>query len=665
MLVGLVAALLASCETVPVQPPAEIVELPARLPAETAPGDRRADGWTDPDFDPNGTADVRADPLQLAEDYLMRSRSASGIEAILMMLSAAELYMEAGRTGMATALMLELKSNESGEMMLYPAEKYRLDLLDATRRFRNGQYGTALRILDRLPANAGVRPDSVARMLKITAYAQVMEGDKAEAISTLSRRPAYLADPLAIIRNNNQVWAILGSIPDRTLALMRYSSQSLEANANLVSWIELAMLLRSHSLQGDELRLAITGWMQGNSLESVDLNWVATLLPPGWDGAKPSRVALLLPLNSRFADSAHVVQRGFITADDLNPSVSRPNIAVYATTGDPAGEVSAYQQAVADGADFIVGPLGRNAAESIVQSGVTMLPTLMLGTAERDTGPGIFQFDLDPDQEAVVAARHAFREGHRAVSILYPSSSWGERLANSFWQEWLKLGGNVASTLAYTSDQFDYSDEIQQLLGVNRSVDRFGELDRVLGEPTEFTPRRRQDVDVVFLVARPDQGRLLRPQLSFHQGHDLPIYATSHIYAGSPDPVNDTDLDGIRIGVMPVVLRSAGPDTSPDATSTVYDDLNNNQVRLFALGRDAYDLIPTLSESGFRRTRNLPGETGELALEQNGHILRNPRWVHFSEGVITPLPPSDIFPLQPDTDDELDSPDGITGRTDS
>jgi outer membrane PBP1 activator LpoA protein len=70
-------------------------------------------------------------------------------------------------------------------------------------------------------------------------------------------------------------------------------------------------------------------------------------------------------------------------------------------------------------------------------------------------------------------------------------------------------------------------------------------------------------------------------------------------------------------------------------------------MRLFALGMDAYDLIPTLDRSGIHSTRHLHGATGELALEDNGRIIRQPEWVHFAEGVIAPLPPNDIFPLKP------------------
>ena len=661
-----VLCIISACETSPDRPAPGVIDIPI-APAEDITTAPAVDAGVDPNFDPHGTPLVWEDPLVLADEYLLQSRSAAGTASALLRLSAAEAYMRAGRTAIATELLLELRSDDFSDKTLYTDEGYRLDLLDATRRFREGQYRTAMRILDRLPANSNVDSTTITDMLKLRAYAQVMEGDKAGAIMTLTRRADRLTSAETQTRNNNLAWSILESIPDRKLDLFRFSMANGEASPDLLSWIELAMLVRSATAGNNNPGLILDQWTQSSSLQHVDPSWLSTLIPPAWDKTTPRTVALLLPVNSRFAESATAVQQGFNAADTRNRAGFSPRVVFY-DTGMSGSEALSYQQASADGADFIVGPLGRNAAGNVVNGAVTMLPTLLLGTADSGKADGVFQFDLDPDQEAIAAARRAFAEGHRMASIVYPQSNWGERLANSFWREWMELGGEVTSTLAYASDQFDYSEEIRQLLGVSWSVDRFREIDRVLRQPTEFQPRRRPDIDVIFLAARPEQGRLIRPQLSFHQAHDVPIYSTSHIYGGSPDPVNDADLDGVRLGVMPVVLRSSQSTVAGGSSSALpseYTDMDSTRLRLYALGRDAYNLLPTLYESRVHRTRRFRGETGELDIQDNGRILRHLAWVLFEDGVITPVPPSDLFQLQPAMDtDELDTSDGITGRAD-
>ena len=50
------------------------------------------------------------------------------------------------------------------------------------------------------------------------------------------------------------------------------------------------------------------------------------------------------------------------------------------------------------------------------------------------------------------------------------------------------------------------------------------------------------------------QARLIVPQLRFSQAHDVPLYATSYVYAGNPDPAMDADLDGLIFGEMRWIL---------------------------------------------------------------------------------------------------------------
>ncbi|HBM24713.1 MAG TPA: hypothetical protein DD411_14230, partial [Alcanivorax sp.] len=48
-----------------------------------------------------------------------------------------------------------------------------------------------------------------------------------------------------------------------------------------------------------------------------------------------------------------------------------------------------------------------------------------------------------------------------------------------------------------------------------------------------------------FLVADPNEGRQIKPALNFHYARDLPVFATSHLYNGTPAPRRDQDLDGV------------------------------------------------------------------------------------------------------------------------
>ena len=141
-----------------------------------------------------------------------------------------------------------------------------------------------------------------------------------------------------------------------------------------------------------------------------------------------------------------------------------------------------------------------------------------------------------------------------------------------------------------------------------------------MGVPTVFEPRRRQDVDLIFLAAARDKGRLLSPQLRFHAVSDIPTYATSDIYRPGGN-TRDNDLNGIIFPDTPAVLA---PDQAAAAVRSelqVYWPQRDGQVRFYGMGFDAYQLVAALYEANVSGWP-LHGMSGDLTLAPDGKIHR-------------------------------------------
>jgi outer membrane PBP1 activator LpoA protein len=124
------------------------------------------------------------------------------------------------------------------------------------------------------------------------------------------------------------------------------------------------------------------------------------MLPSG----SPEVIALLLPLSGRQQAAGLAVQDGFLAAALAEAPERRPRIDVYDTAALGAGP--AYQKALATGAQAVAGPLIKEELASLVASQPLPLPTLALNALGSDTPPAfLFQFALDPEQEARAAAR--------------------------------------------------------------------------------------------------------------------------------------------------------------------------------------------------------------------------------------------------------------------
>ena len=167
---------------------------------------------------------------------------------------------------------------------------------------------------------------------------------------------------------------------------------------------------------------------------------------------------------------------------------------------------------------------------------------------------------------------------------------------------------------------------------IQRGSDQAGEADDI----DIVLPRRRQDLNFLFLIANPDQGRQDKPALNFHYAKDLPVYATSLIYSGTPNPRRDQDLNGIRFVETPWLLGNENSELHHLADEQ-WPDGHGRYERLFAMGIDAYRLQGRLYLLNALPSSEMPGVTGRLRMQQQ-RIVRELNWAVFSRGEARALP---------------------------
>jgi hypothetical protein len=329
---------------------------------------------------------------------------------------------------------------------------------------------------------------------------------------------------------------------------------------------------------------------------------------------------------------------GYLGADGDTP---RPVVRMYDTAA--SSPVTAYEQAVAEGADLVVGPLSKGDLEAVAAADLPRVTTLGLNRLD-DPGlapPGLYQLSLAPEDEAEEAARRALADGHFAGIVLRPDTGWGRRVGKAFAEAFETGGGRVVATGVFDSRGQDYSDPIRRSLLLDESSSRHAALQKAVGMELEYEPRRRADATFAFVAANPSQGRLLRPQLKFHRASDLPVYATSAIFEPGSD--RNADLDGVMFDDIPWAL-------SPDEEASVlvaqlraaWPAKADRGLRLYALGHDAYRLIPLLYAGSGPPEGGFPGATGRLVMSPDGVLHRQLPWARFQAGQPVPLPPTPV-----------------------
>lgn len=350
----------------------------------------------------------------------------------------------------------------------------------------------------------------------------------------------------------------------------------------------------------------------------------------------PASIALVLPLSGRQQAFGMAVRDGFLAAMLQQDTALRPKLNIYDTV--QLGTLAAYRRAIVDGAQFIVGPLTKDEVMAVAVSGETSILTLALNqlSSPASAPPLLFQFSLDPEEEARQVAQRIIADGRSRGLALLPDNEWGRRVFNAFDAELRANGGAIAGLRFYDPSQRDFSQPVTQLLLVDESRTRAQALNAVLGTRLQFEPRRREDAQFVFVGAQPVQGRSLRPALRFHLAEDLPVYATSDIFEA--DVQANDDLEGVIFPDMPWII-------SPDTASTRLRDTLNRywpmraraHARLYAFGFDAYRLVPMLKAGKFGRIHAIPGMTGALSIDAAGRIHRELDWARVSGGHLVAL----------------------------
>jgi outer membrane PBP1 activator LpoA protein len=326
--------------------------------------------------------------------------------------------------------------------------------------------------------------------------------------------------------------------------------------------------------------------------------------------------ALLLPLTGPFAATGEAVRAGFLGA----AGSAAAEVRVYDSGASPDQALVAYQNALAEGAGVIVGPLQREAVAAIARLGTPQVPVIALNALdERAVAPGNFlQFGLAPEDEARAAAEQAIAQNQRRAIALVPSTDWGRRVFAAFSERLRALGGQVTGNDVFESGTNDPSKMIKRLLGLEASEARHKALTAVIGKDTEFDGRRRGDVDFIFLAAKPSDARVILPQLRFFRAGGLPIYSTSLIYEG-----RGIDWQTIRVCDMPWMLDTSGPWIAPrNAAIAQIGDVMRNYPRLVALGGDAWRLAGRLRDHRLQTEELIDGASGKLRVASDGKVSR-------------------------------------------
>jgi outer membrane PBP1 activator LpoA protein len=355
-------------------------------------------------------------------------------------------------------------------------------------------------------------------------------------------------------------------------------------------------------------------------------------------GASPHNIALLVPLSGNLANSGQAIQNGFLTAYYYMRQQGNTDAEVKIIDTAKGEITEIYQQAVKDGADFIVGPLTKENLKALSAKSSLPVVTLALNTVDNyqnNKTKNLYQFGLSSQDEALQTAEKAWHDHPGRALIIVPNSPWGDNLLNMFKRRWESLGGSVIAALEYNDSNL--MRQVQQVFNINLSQNTSKILQNNLHKKINFINHRRQDIDVILLAAFPSAARQIKPLLNFYYAGDIPIYATSALYNGIAQPNLDRDLDGVIFCDIPWVLPniinlSATLQSLNSQIIKTWPESYKANAKLYALGIDAWFMTINFDKILAQRD-GVQSATGILTVDQYNHVYRKLYWAQMKNGI--------------------------------
>ncbi|MEX0963616.1 MAG: penicillin-binding protein activator [Pseudohongiellaceae bacterium] len=571
------------------------------------------------EFDPQGAS---------IDELVRRANASDGLEEAQLRVLALEALIDGGqllRAQRQSALLEDLSN--------YPEQlQIRALLLQAELAVNNDRADQAIELLSRAEDIGLQRRPELRRDYLLALGQAYQENEEYEqALATYLQLGTLAENNLPVNFNvHNEIWDAINSFSPAQLENFANTANSYQSRG----WVELARVVNSERYsirsQLDSIEQWRRIWSQHPAAEQLPQS--LDKLRQTW-AERPRHIALILPLQDT---AGKAIQEGFLSAYYAALNVSRevPKISVF----DSSNAITIYpiyDAAVASGADLIIGPLYKQLVNQLQQLDELPVATLALNYADDNSrgAANLTQFGLAPEDEIEQTANLAWLAGHRNAAIITPQSADYQRLQEAFVKNWSAKGGNLVSQSTFGGNS-DYADVIKRLMAIDSSESR---RDRIVGllprSSVVFTPRRRADIDFIFLIANPREGRQLKPTLAFYFAGDIPVYALPSIYDGLDNQSANQDLNGIVFTDAPWILSNFDP-LKLNAASSLRPAQGPVQ-RFRAMGIDSFRLYPRLKQLNEHDITTLTGATGILSIDEHGRVHRRLEVARFIDGRAT------------------------------
>ncbi|WP_157760437.1 penicillin-binding protein activator [Thiomicrorhabdus arctica] len=331
--------------------------------------------------------------------------------------------------------------------------------------------------------------------------------------------------------------------------------------------------------------------------------------------AAVKQIAVLLPFQGKYEQVSKQIQNGMLKAF----LASDQSITLKFYDSFQLDQVeSVYHQAKREGADFVIGPLRKEALEQLVH-----LDDPNILALNKIEAAAFYQFSFKSADEISQMIALFNKHNYRHIGILSNDGRMESSKAQALQEAWQEEPQRSATLSIYPDENPKLRDALEKLINAQTSQARYNNLRWSIGQSLSFFPRMRQDFDAIVILDNRSRIAVFKPQFAFFE-LKVPVYGSTQL---SPKNLQDNrpyvDLKGVKFLTYPASLN-------PDELNTPFE----------AYGWDSFQLVSQMNKMRVGAILD-NGKTGLLSLNEH-EFLQKLVWAQYNnDGLIESMPPTD------------------------
>jgi len=445
------------------------------------------------------------------------------------------------------------------------------------------------------------------------------------------------------------------------------------SGSELQPWLQLAIIVKRFALEPELFNQQLVSWQSrhlGHPLVAnlpKELQQSLLQLP-----IEAKRIAVLLPLTGRLANQGLAIKEGILAAyfenlsdveliqNSLSENVGLLDDATQSNTKqyreiqffDSALKTAQQLNMLVADFDVVLGPLVKQqiieltavlpedkillALNRVELKANTPILEKLDNTLETNWTPAEhYYFSLAPEDEAQQLALHIQQKQFVRPIVFAANNPTTQRMAEAFIATWQETPNATQPDLTIFTDNKDMRIRVSEMLDVAQSKQRIKQMEVMADVEVFGVERNRRDIDAIVLFANPEQTQLLNPiieaSLSPFARKSLSVFASSRSYSLDLNSNSLRDLRNLTFTDMPWMLPGHSWQSLANQTTQLWPQRQDTLLRLFAMGFDAYNLLPNLRRLKALTQLASSGLTGNINVDTHGVLHRRLPWAQVAQ----------------------------------